>query len=72
MKQDLKTYWTSLGAPEKQRIAKQCDSTVNYIRHVFHGRKHAGWELCKKIEGATGGEVTCSMLRPDIFGKSAA
>lgn len=72
MSVDTKQYWKSLPAPEKQRIADECGSTVNYIRHIFHGRKPAGWDLSKKIEAATGGVVPRSALRPDIFDESAA
>lgn len=72
MKTNPKAYWQSLSAEEKQRVAAECDSTVNYIRHIFHERRPAGWDLCKKIEKATAGQVTCSRLRPDIFGGGEA
>lgn len=68
MKTTPKQFWKSLPAAEKQRIASECETSVNYIRHVFHQRRPAGWDLCKKIEKATAGKIPCSMLRPDIFG----
>jgi len=35
-----------------------------------NGHRPVAAHHCRAIEGATGGQVTCSQLRPDVFGSA--
>jgi len=48
-------------------LARQLKVTAQFV-HKMAKSGHVPSEQCKKIEAATGGEVTAEQLRPDIFG----
>ena len=55
-----------------RRVARECDTSIAYLSHIAYGHRQASHKLAKRIEAATGGQVTKEELRPDIFGESAA
>lgn len=61
------TLWKSLSASEKRELAEQVGTTANYLRHVMYGRKQAGFKLAVDLHKATNGEISKSVLRPDIY-----
>ncbi|MCL6744407.1 MULTISPECIES: transcriptional regulator [unclassified Kosakonia] len=65
----MKDYWDSLTKGQQGELAKCVGSTPGYLRLVFNGYKKAGFSLAKKLEEKTGGSITKSDLRPDIYPK---
>ncbi|WP_217076126.1 transcriptional regulator [Klebsiella sp. PL-2018] len=63
----MKKYWDALSKQEQQALASCVGTTPGYLRLVFNGYKKAGFGLAKKIESATGGVITKSVMRPDIY-----
>lgn len=61
----FKTYWLSIPVPDRKRFADHCKTTESHLRNVAYG-KTCGEDLAMHIEIATGGQVTCEELRPDL------
>ncbi len=64
---ELKQYLRSLNKEQKQQLADEVGTSVHYLRHLAHGRRNAGHKLARKIQEASGHQVTLSELRPDIY-----
>ncbi|HCF6513787.1 TPA: helix-turn-helix domain-containing protein, partial [Klebsiella pneumoniae] len=54
---------------QQSTLAASVGSTPGYLRLVFNGYKKAGFNLAKKLENITSGQITKYDLRPDIYSK---
>ena len=61
----LLDYIKGLDKEGFQSFATSCGTTVGQLRQVAYGRR-ASAELVIAIDRASGGEVPCEELRPDI------
>ena len=57
---------------DQKQLAAKLDVSPGFVSHMANGRKQVPVRLCPKIEKIVEGQVTCSQLRPDVFGESAA
>lgn len=64
---DLRTWLNQTPADERGRVAKEASTSVGYLWQLAGGHRKASIELAKALETATGGQVTRSDLRPDIW-----
>lgn len=65
----MKEFWDSLTKEQQSTLAASVGSTTGYLRLVFNGYKKAGFNLAKKLENITSGQITKYDLRPDIYSK---
>ncbi|HFT7039778.1 TPA: transcriptional regulator [Klebsiella pneumoniae] len=65
----MKDFWDSLTKEQQSTLAARVGSTPGYLRLVFNGYKKAGFNLAKKLENITSGQITKHDLRPDIYSK---
>ncbi|AXS44320.1 TPA: helix-turn-helix domain-containing protein [Klebsiella quasipneumoniae subsp. quasipneumoniae] len=65
----MKEFWDSLTKEQQSTLAASVGSTTGYLRLVFNGYKKAGFNLAKKLENITSGQITKFDLRPDIYSK---
>ncbi|HDS6155684.1 TPA: helix-turn-helix domain-containing protein [Klebsiella pneumoniae] len=65
----MKEFWDSLTKEQQCTLAASVGSTPGYLRLVFNGYKKAGFNLAKKLENITSGQITKYDLRPDIYSK---
>lgn len=65
----MKEFWDSLTKEQQSILAASVGSTTGYLRLVFNGYKKAGFNLAKKLENITSGQITKFDLRPDIYSK---
>lgn len=49
-------------------LADRIGVTQSFVSQLVNGIRPVPATLCKQIEIATEGQVTCSDLRPDVFG----
>jgi len=67
MPHPLHTYIAAMpDARARAALASRCGTSLQYLRHISAGRKRPSVELCAAIELATGGDVRCEELRPDV------
>ncbi|NVZ22662.1 transcriptional regulator [Pseudomonas costantinii] len=59
----LKTAATS----ERNRVATLAGTSVGYLYQIAGGHRRASLELSKKLQIATGGDLSMSGLRPDLY-----
>ena len=52
---------------ERDRVAKAAGTSVGYLYQIAGGHRKASPELCKKLQDATDGVLTVSMIRPDLY-----
>lgn len=52
---------------ERERLARDCGTTVGYLYQIAGGHRRAGVRLALRLEQATGGAVCRCRLRPDLF-----
>ena len=64
---DIKKYYKQLKADQKKQLADDIGTSLNYLRHIFNGRRKASPKMAKRIEEATRHEVTREDLRPDFY-----
>lgn len=62
----LRTYLNSLPTEQQETFAKQCGTSVGYLRKAMSIGQKLGESICIDIERATNGAVTCEDLRPDL------
>ena len=65
----MKEFWDSLTKEQQSTLEASVGSTPGYLRLVFNGYKKAGFNLAKKLENITSGQITKYDLRPDIYSK---
>lgn len=49
-------------------LARAIDVTPVFVHQMLRGLRQVPPRLCRRIEAATGGQVTAEQLRPDVFG----
>lgn len=59
-------YINSLSSPDREKLEKKINTTINYLRRANSGKVRLGVNVCISIEKHTGGVVRCEDLRPDI------
>lgn len=52
-------------------LAQALNISPQFVYQLTTGARPVPARLCRPIELATEGQVTCNELRPDIFGESA-
>ncbi|MDH5528137.1 MAG: helix-turn-helix domain-containing protein [Nitrospirota bacterium] len=52
---------------ERERLARECNTTVAYLYQIAGGHRQPGAGLTLKIERATSGAICRCNLRPDLF-----
>ena len=60
----FRAYFNDLSKEDRERFARECNTTVDYIRKTLH-RGDMGPEMALKIEKASGQEITRDMLYPE-------
>ena len=53
----------------QKELADQLGVHPSFISQMANDLRRGPPTLCRKIQGLTNGAVTCSQLRPDIFGE---
>ena len=64
--------WVSQHGPaihRQRELASALGLTEGAVKHWCSGFRRVPAERCRDIEAATGGQVTCEELRPDVFRK---
>ena len=62
---DLKAFYSSLTAEQKDEFAKRCESTRGVIQNVMYGVRPCATDLAVSIERESAGQVRRWALRPD-------
>ena len=57
---------TSSSTASKRNVARECDTTVQYLWQLAYQHRRPSVELATKIEHATRGAVTVDDLRPEL------
>jgi hypothetical protein len=68
----LQTYWRSLDPEGKDAFAKRAGTSVGYLHVLAGNHQRPGPELAKKLVQASDGKLQLAMLRPDLWGDTAA
>jgi len=61
----LKDFYLSMTADQRDDFAKRCGTTLGQVRNVAYGR-NCGEALAISIERESQGVVRCEDLRPDV------
>lgn len=72
MSQQLRDWLGQTNDPERQAMASRADTSVAYLWQLAGGHRKASLEMAKRLQDASGGQLTIQGLRPDIFGSVAA
>ena len=62
----LRQYLQSLDAAAKRALASELGVTVVYLHQLCSGFRQPSPDLAIRIESASGGQVRCETLRPDV------
>jgi DNA-binding transcriptional regulator YdaS (Cro superfamily) len=62
----LIAYINALSAEQRVAFEAATGTTIAYLRKAASSRQRLGETICIDIERATGGQVTCEALRPDL------
>lgn len=62
---DLRRYLNSMPACAQANFARDCGTSIGYLRKALSKGQRLGEGLCIDIDRATAGQVTCEHLRPD-------
>jgi DNA-binding transcriptional regulator YdaS (Cro superfamily) len=65
---NLRQLLHKLTPTERENLADECGTTVEYFWQIAGGHRKPGPLLARKIEQHSSGKVTAMELRPDIFG----
>lgn len=63
---NLLDYLKSLTNEQQVAFAAQCQTSGGQLKQVAYGHRRASAALAINVERASGGEVRCEDLRPDI------
>lgn len=66
---DMTTQYNNWTGKQREDIAENADTTVDYLYQVCTARAQASTKLAQRLEIATSGQLTKEMLRPDVWGK---
>lgn len=62
----LLDHLNSLPKREQAAFAKNCGTTMGYLRKAISVGQRLSAETCIHIERESGGGITCEYLRPDV------
>lgn len=65
----FRAYWRTRSPAQKIILAERAQTSNAYLQHIASGFRRASWEFAQVLSQATGGAVTKSDLRPDIWPK---
>ncbi|MGE0289559.1 MAG: hypothetical protein AB7P16_24995 [Bradyrhizobium sp.] len=65
---DMKTYWQSLSAKQKDDLALTLECNRTYLAQIACGARRASPILARKIDEYSRGTCPKEQLRPDVFG----
>jgi len=68
---DMKAYWQSLSATEKDALAAALGCNRVYPAQIACGARRPSPMLARRIDEVSGGACTKERLRPDVFGDPA-
>lgn len=62
----LRIFLNALPVPDQEVFARECGTSVGYLRKAMSTGARLGVELCVSIEKASHRKVVCEDLRPDV------
>ena len=62
----FRRYFDKLSSPERQALAEQCGTSIEYLRLIASGRRNPKAELAVALERESGGAVTLEDLMPAV------
>jgi hypothetical protein len=65
---DMRAYLNSITQAEREHLAEQCQTTVEYFWQLSGKHRRPSPALARRINQFSGGVVTLPELRPDIYG----
>ena len=63
---DLREWLAGASAEERERVAREANSSVAYLWQLAGGHRRPSLEKSLRIEKATGGDLKVEDLRPDL------
>ncbi|GAB2798936.1 hypothetical protein GCM10027040_27370 [Halomonas shantousis] len=72
MSQQLRDWLAQAPEAKREQVAASANTTVPYLWQLAGGHRKASLEKAKRLQDASGGELTIEGLRPDIFGTHQA
>lgn len=64
---DMRTFLKTTSKTERERVAKEAETTVAYLFQLAGGHREPSVKLAMRLEKASGGLLSRRDLRPDIF-----
>lgn len=64
---DMRTFLKTTSKTERERVAKEVETTVAYLFQLAGGHREPSVKLAMRLEKASGGLLSRRDLRPDIF-----
>lgn len=52
---------------EIEAVCRRANTNRAYLSHIAYGHRHPSWDMCQRLECASGSVMTRAELRPDIF-----
>ncbi|MDR3445962.1 YdaS family helix-turn-helix protein [Dyella sp.] len=65
----LRAYLSTLSTIDQAAYAKQCGTTIGYLRKALSTKPRLDGALVRRLDEESGGQVSRQDLRPDIFGE---
>jgi hypothetical protein len=65
---DAKTFYETAGKEETERVAIAAGTTLDYFKQIMYGNRSPSYRLTNRLEAESGGRMSRSDLRPDIYG----
>lgn len=66
--QTLRTYLATLTPIDQAAYAKRCGTTIGYLRKALSTKPKLDGALVRRLDEESGGQVSRTDLRADIFG----
>lgn len=63
----MRTFLKTTSKTERERVAKEAETTVAYLFQLAGGHREPSVKLAMRLEKASGGLLSRRDLRPDIF-----
>jgi len=67
--ESLRAYLAKLTVPQQHEYAERAGTSLGYLRKSLSLGTRFGGVLARRLDEASGGEVSRYALRPDIFGE---
>lgn len=68
---DAMKFLQTYGEDEAARVSEAAGSKLSYFKHLAYGHRKASPQLAQRLVKASGGRLTLTGLRPDIYGVAA-